>query len=240
MSDRLTLISHALCPYVQRAAITLAEKDVPFRRVDIDLAAKPDWFLALSPLGKVPVFQVTADEAGDSMPAAPVALFESQVIVEYLEETEGHPLHPGDPLARARHRAWIEMASATLARIARLYTAPDEVSLTTEMSALAGLFRRWEDALGVGPWFGGARFGMVEAAAAPVFRYLDAFEAIGIDDLLFDCSRVRDWRARLAARPSVQGAVAPDYAARLADFLRRRNSALSRRMGEPPAKASHA
>jgi glutathione S-transferase len=34
----LTLVSFDLCPYVQRAAIVLAEKGIPFRRIDIDLA----------------------------------------------------------------------------------------------------------------------------------------------------------------------------------------------------------
>jgi glutathione S-transferase len=75
-STKLTLISHKLCPYVQRVAIALAEKSLPFTRVDIDLAAKPDWFLAISPLGKTPVLKV-----GDT------AIFESAVILEYLEDT---------------------------------------------------------------------------------------------------------------------------------------------------------
>lgn len=46
---KLTLISHALCPYVQRIAIALAEKNVPFERRDVDLSNKPDWFLRVSP-----------------------------------------------------------------------------------------------------------------------------------------------------------------------------------------------
>ena len=45
---KLTLISHKLCPYVQRAVIALAEKGVPFERIDVDLASKPDWFLKIS------------------------------------------------------------------------------------------------------------------------------------------------------------------------------------------------
>ena len=48
----LVLVSHKLCPYVQRAAIVLHEKGVPFERRWVDLAAKPEWFLAVSPLGK--------------------------------------------------------------------------------------------------------------------------------------------------------------------------------------------
>src|SRR6201991_5093248 len=100
---KLPPISHKLCPYVQRAVIALTEKGVPFDRIDIDLANKPDWFLAISPLGKTPVLQV-----GDK------AIFESAVILEYLEETQPNPLHPADPLTRAEHRAWIEFGSAVL------------------------------------------------------------------------------------------------------------------------------
>jgi glutathione S-transferase len=72
----LHLISHALCPYVQRAAISLTEKGVTFERTDIDLSNKPDWFLAISPLGKTPVLVV------DGTP-----IFESAVILEYLEDS---------------------------------------------------------------------------------------------------------------------------------------------------------
>jgi glutathione S-transferase len=49
------LVSHHLCPYVQRAAIVLTEKGVSFKRTLIDLDNKPDWFKAISPLGKVPL-----------------------------------------------------------------------------------------------------------------------------------------------------------------------------------------
>ena len=90
MTARLKLISHKLCPYVQRAVIALTEKGVAFERIDVDLANKPDWFLAISPLGRTPVLQV-----GDT------AIFESAVILEYLEETAPKPLHP-PPHARRR------------------------------------------------------------------------------------------------------------------------------------------
>ncbi len=89
MSGTLLLVSHALCPYVQRAAIVLAEKDVPFERRDIDLANKPEWFLRLSPLGKTPVLVVEGE-----------AIFESAVICEYLDETTLPRLHPDDARAR--------------------------------------------------------------------------------------------------------------------------------------------
>jgi len=220
-----TLVSHVLCPYVQRAVITLAEKRVPFRRIDIDLAAKPDWFRAISPLGRVPVLRVGTD----------TALFESAVIVEYLEEVTDRPMHPADPLERARHRAWIEMASATLDAIAGFYGAPDSATFETKRQALADRFARLEAGLAAQPYFSGDAFRLVDAAWAPVFRYLDAFETIGEFGLLDGGPRVAAYRAALAARPSVRDAVAPDYPQRLTDFLRRRGSHLSSLMTQPQA-----
>src|SRR5258707_4689745 len=121
----LKLISHKLCPYVQRAVIALTEKGVAFERVDIDLANKPDWFLKVSPLGKTPVLLV-----GEH------AIFESAVILEYLEETQPKPLHPADALRRAEHRAFIEYGSAVLNDIARPYSAPDEAAVHAQTAQL--------------------------------------------------------------------------------------------------------
>ena len=98
-SASLTLVSHHLCPYVQRAAIALAEKAVPFERSWVDLADKPSWFSAVSPLGKVPLLMIDVEGS------ATRTIFESAVILEYLEETQPNPLHPRDPVARALERS---------------------------------------------------------------------------------------------------------------------------------------
>ena len=132
----LTLVSFDLCPYVQRAAIVLAEKGVPFARRDVDLAAKPDWFTAMSPLGKVPLLQV-----GDEV------LFESAVIVEYLEDTQEPALHPADPLIRARHRAWMEMGSSILADLWTIETTPDRAAFEARAASLRTKFQRLEAGL---------------------------------------------------------------------------------------------
>mgnify|MGYP003113323110 FL=1 len=219
MPNPITLVSHALCPYVQRIAIVLAEKGVPHDRVTVDLANKPDWFLAISPLGRTPVLKV-----GDA------ALFESGAILEYLEETQPNPLHPADPVERARHRAWIGFGSETLNDIAGFYSAPDDATLEAKAAALHARFRMLEAHLGQGPWFAGDRFSLVDAVFAPVFRYLDTFERIGEFGFLEDLEKVLAWRTALAARPTARDAVASDYGDRLAEFLRRRAGALARRM----------
>lgn len=220
---RLVLVSHALCPYVQRAAITLAEKGVAFERIDIDLAHKPEWFLRLSPLGKTPLLLVP--KGADQVP-----LFESAVICDYLDETVAPALHPADPLHRAQHRAWIEVASATLNQIWQLYTARDEPSFEATRVALAQRMAQLDAALGDGPWFAGASFSLVDAAFAPVFRYFDVFDGFWQGKVFEQAPRVRAWRAALAGRASVQQAVAADYAARLAAFVDRQGGVLARHL----------
>lgn len=219
--SHLRLISFDLCPYVQRAAISLHEKGVAFERVTIDLAAKPAWFLAISPLGKVPVL------VADGQP-----IFESSAILECIEETQGQPLHPADPVRRAQHRAWIEFGSSILADIWVLETTADATAFEAKRTALAGKFGRLEGALGAGPYFDGEGFSLVDAVFAPVFRYFDTFERFA-DLAVFDgLAAVPAWRGTLSRRPSVRQAVVEDYPARLEAFLRRENGVFAGLMRE--------
>lgn len=210
----LTLVSHHLCPYAQRAAIALHEKNVAFDRVTIDLAEKPGWFLKISPLGKVPLLRVPSAEAGETV------LFESSVICEYIEETQPGPrLLPEDPLERARHRAWMEFGSAILAELWGFETARDAASYETRRQALAAKFAAVEAVLGAGPYFAGASFSLVDAVFAPIFRYFDVFDTIAETGIFAEAPKVKAWRADLAARPSVRAAVGEDYPRRLRAFL---------------------
>jgi glutathione S-transferase len=232
MVPKLTLVSHELCPYVQRAAIVLAEKGVAFERRTVDLADKPGWFLAVSPLGKTPVLLV-----GEGVDAEPI--FESAVICEYLDETHEPQLHPQDALQRARHRGWMEFGSAVLNAIAGFYNAPDEAALMLRRDELAARFRQLEQELtrrGEGPWFHGARFSLVDAVFGPVFRYFDVFEQMADFGFFAGTPCVSAWRQALAARPSVRDAVKADYGARLMQFLRSRGSALSMQASRCPAR----
>jgi glutathione S-transferase len=215
MAEVLKLVSHKLCPYVQRAVVALTEKGVPFERIDIDLANKPDWFLKVSPLGKTPVLLV-----GDH------AIFESAVILEYLEETQPKPLHPSDALCRAEHRAYIEYGSAVLNDIAGLYSVADEAGFKAKATQLEQRFARLETRI-AGPWFDGATFSLVDAVFGPVFRYFDVFDEIGDFGILAGNPKLAAWRANLAARPSVKSAVGANYPALLRDFIERRSSRLS-------------
>ena len=95
MAAKFLLCSFKTCPWVQRAAIVLREKQVPYDISYIDRNNRPDWFLRISPHSKVPVVVIDGKDS----------LFESNAIAEYLDETVAPRLHPEDPIARARNRA---------------------------------------------------------------------------------------------------------------------------------------
>lgn len=222
----LTLVSHNLCPYVQRAAISLLEKEISFDRQYVDLSDKPNWFNAISPLGKVPLLQVSGADGSKAV------IFESAVILEYLEETGPHPLHPVNAFQRARHRGWIEFASSVLNGIARYYSAGCAEQFDIETAALSGLFERLERELREnlerrGVWFAGDKFSLVDAVFAPVFRYFDTFDAIADFGVLKEKSQLAEWRSALAARPSVIKCVEPAYTENLMKFLRKKGSYIS-------------
>src|SRR6202043_2742591 len=92
------LVSFKTCPWVQRSAIILREKNTPFEFRHIEPDNRPDWFLAISPHKKVPALVV--DDK--------LSLFESNAINEYLDETITPQLHPKDPIQRAINRAWTD------------------------------------------------------------------------------------------------------------------------------------
>jgi glutathione S-transferase len=217
--SRLRLVSHHLCPYVQRAVIALAEKGVPHERTYIDLASKPDWLWRLSPLGKVPLLLVDEE----------TAVFESAVICEYLEDTIPAPrLHPEDPLERARHRAGIEFASAILGDIWGLEIATTAGAAAAKAADIKAKFAWVEQNLGDGPYFAGERFSLVDGAFGPVFRYFDVFDTIRDFGIFAEVPKVTAWRAALAERPSVRDAVTADYPGRLRTFLQGRDAYLHR------------
>jgi len=224
VASALTLISHHLCPYVQRVAITLAEKQIPVERLYIDLADKPDWFTCISPLGKVPLLRV-----GNAV------LFESAAICEFLEDAyPQHPLHPQDLLQRARHRGWVEYASATLGDVWGFETARDEATTRRKARDLHHKFRQVDAALDGakledGPYFAGSTFSLVDATFAPVFRYFDLFDTIADFGIFDGLDRLHAWRRALAARPSVRAAVTGDYQERLRAFLARHQAHLHAR-----------
>ena len=197
---QLELISFKLCPFVQRAVITLNSKDVDYKVTYIDLADPPEWFSELSPLGKVPVLKVD-DEV----------LFESAVINEFLDDITGADLQPDNPLQRAKNRAWTEFASAALGNSYMMKTAPDAERYQKYFDRLSGQLQYLEKQLGDGPWFNGEQFSLTDTAYAPLFVQLSVSPNY---PHLIDTQRtpkLHAWAERLKALPAVKNSVVPEF-----------------------------
>ncbi|GLQ30992.1 glutathione S-transferase family protein [Litoribrevibacter albus] len=228
-SSDLELVSHHLCPYVQRSVIVLTEKNIPHKRTYIDLGNKPEWFKKISATGKVPLLRVNDDDV----------LFESMVICEYLNETTPGSLHPEDSLRKAQHRSWNEFASQILNNIGQLYNAKTPQAFTDASEQLRLKFERLEQEITL-PYFSGPDFCMTDAAFGPVFRYFDVIDEYLDTDLFSGLDKVKKWRNVLSERASVKQAVTADYPERLTTFLLNRNSHLSSLIESQFAELDHA
>jgi len=201
------LISYELCPFVQRSMAVLLEKGVDFDVDYVDLSNKPDWFVALSPTGKVPTFEVLTD-AGEQ-----VVLFESLVINEYVEEvTEGPQMLPGEPLSKARARAWMGYATLLLQDCFALTAAADEQALSEVLARVRAKLDRLEEVVGAGPFFLGDSMSLVDAAFVPALQRLKFADDVYPGMELFGERRpsVSRWWATVDARPSVRESAPAD------------------------------
>ena len=93
----MTLFSDPTCQYSHRVRIVLAEKGVTVDIEDIEANGVTEEILEANPYGTLPTL-VDRD----------LALYESKVVMEYLDERFPHPpLLPVYPVARAQSRLWI-------------------------------------------------------------------------------------------------------------------------------------
>jgi glutathione S-transferase len=211
---KLELVSHALCPFVHRAAIMLREKGVPFDRRNVDLKDKPEWFLAISPRGKVPLLMADG-----------VVLFESAAICEFLDETHPPRLIAADPFERARQRAWVEVANDLLGAQFKAFAAADPVEAANSGAVLRALLVRFEEAITAGV-ISESAFGLIHVAVAPALhRFVVAADHLDLD-LLDRTPKLAALSRSLAKRPSVAETVPEDFGIQFIQILAERGSLL--------------
>lgn len=204
MPSKFTLCSFKTCPWVHRAAIVLQEKGVAYDIEYIDRNNRPDWYLKISPHSKVPVLILDGE----------TALFESNAIAEFLDETIEPRLHPADPVKRAQNRAWTDYVPI-FSDITHLTHATDKADLDTRRESAGQRFAKLEGALQLrgndGPFFNGADFSLVDASYAPSLLRFTLFARVYPVGLIENYPLVRAWRDTLIARPSVINSVVPDF-----------------------------
>ncbi len=189
---------------MQRAVIVLRAKDIPFEVTYIDLTDKPDWFLAISPHGKVPVLSVDGEP-----------LFESNAIAEYLDETAPPRLHPEDPIQRARNRAWTDFLTTFTGGLSGIYYTANTDDREERMAVARQRLGKLEEALvqrgNDGPYFNGPDLSLVDAGYAPFlqrFLYVDQWLET---HLLAEFPLVDAWARALVSSEVVKGSVPDNF-----------------------------
>ncbi|WP_251358320.1 glutathione S-transferase family protein [Kangiella sp. TOML190] len=198
--DQPILVSFKLCPFVQRSVITLLHKKIDYTIEYIDLAKKPEWFLKISPLGKVPLMRVGEE-----------VLFESAVINEYLDETNGAPLLPQDPLLKAQYRAWIEFSSSLNNAQHQLTQARREQTFRQIQADLAKKLAHLEHQVGDQGFFAGDSFSLVDSAFAPFLMRSQMLADETGEDSLEDFKKLCKWRDNMLSLDEVNKSVVDDF-----------------------------
>ncbi|HEX7821766.1 MAG TPA: glutathione S-transferase N-terminal domain-containing protein [Sphingobium sp.] len=191
-------------PNVRKVALMLEELALPheLRHVAVFKGEQftPE-FLALNPLGKVPVL---VD------PALGMPLAESGAILLYLAETHGQFLPTGQP-ARAEVMQWIMVQMANIGpQLGQLNhfqmqdgeQAPGSIghayALGRFTEAARRLYRLLDDRLAGREWIAGDAYSIADIATWPWATYL---EQHGLEPQAHP-ALIR-WRDRIAARPAV-------------------------------------
>jgi glutathione S-transferase len=195
----LILYGHPFSSYTWKAQIALYEKNLPFELRILD-DEHPDHGAALNahwPLGKFPVL-----EDGD------LVLIESSIIIEHLDlHHSGARLIPADAHAaldvRFMDRVFDNhvmgmMQAAVAEHLPFLTAAPDPAKIARIKAQLSTIYAWLNTKLAESGWACGAEFSLADCAGAPSLFYAD-----WVHEIPENLTRLKAYRARLLARPSV-------------------------------------
>ncbi len=174
---------------------------VPYDIEYIDLSNKPDWFLEISPLGKVPVVQVNGG----------ISIFESAVINEFVSEINPPVMHPTDLVEKARNRAWIEYGSGMLGTNFRLRNSKTAEEFAENKSKLVEQLKKVEEQIEDGPFFNGEEFSLIDSSYTPLFMQLDLMSQIHEFDIYAETPKIARWAEMMLSLPAVKNSVVEDF-----------------------------
>ena len=199
-------------------------KKVEFEVTYVNLRDKPDWFLEISPHGKVPVLKVD-DEI----------LFESNAIAEFLDEMVEPRLHPADPFKRARNRAWTDFVPDFAKALNAIGYSKTREAMEEGLENAPKALSRLEGALAKergndGPYFNGDKLCLVDAAYAPSLQRFGLIEDVLHTGLLKDFPLVQAWSEALMANEIVTGSVPSNFPEEFEGNHRRRETYVWSRM----------
>ncbi len=187
----MTLFSRPTCPHSHRTRIVLSEKSINVEIVDVDGPALPEDLMDLNPYHTVP-----------TLVDRELVLYDSRVIVEYLDERFPHPpLMPVDPVTRAQFRlALFRIERDWYSLVDEIESAGDKKRSARARKVLRESILASSEVFGARSFFLSDEFSLVDASIAPVLWRLRHYDI----DLGPEGDAVEDYGDRVFSRPSFQ------------------------------------
>ena len=186
----MALYSTPDCPHSHRVRIVLVEKDISVKIVEVDPDDKPEDLIHINPYNSVPTL-VDRD----------LVLYNSRVIVEYLDERFPHPpLMPVDPVSRARSRLALFRIENDLYSLLPQLESKSEKRVDAARLALRDNLVASAEVFAAKTYFLSEEFTLVDASIAPVLWRLPDY---GVK-LPREAAPVEKYADRLFAREAFQ------------------------------------
>jgi glutathione S-transferase len=198
----MKIISLKICPYVQQVRVLLEAKKINYEVEEIDPENRPQWLMDASPdSGEVPV--LITEEGG--------ILFQSDAIMEYVDEVFGEPLLKGSPLWKARDRAWGYLASDNYLVQCSTQRSPDEATLKERLKELTPIFDQTERHLAGQPYFHGKDLSLVDINWLPLLHRAALIYTYSGYDFLETYPKLKKWQRALLKTGLTQTSVPRDF-----------------------------
>ncbi|EGU47915.1 glutathione S-transferase [Vibrio ichthyoenteri ATCC 700023] len=212
----IKIVSFKICPFVQRVTAALEAKNIPYELDFISLNDKPKWFLEVSPNGQVPLL---ITERG-------TALFESDAIIEYIQDEYG-PLEQGiSHEQRALDRAWSYLGAKHYLAQCSTMRSSDEALLAERVVNLQKAFAKVENQWTDGPYFKGAQLSNVDIAWLPLLHRADIVKQHTCFDMLEGFPKLQAWQQALLDTGLMARSVSDDFESAFAGFYLSEQTAL--------------
>ena len=190
----MTLYSGSVDIQSHRVRIVLAEKGVSYEVINIDTRGKPEDLLELNPYGTVP-----------TLVDRELALYESTIITEYLDERFPHPpLMPVYPVARAKARLIIHRFDREWAPLIKKIETTKGAEFRAASKELTGYISQLTPVFNSSPYFMGEEFTLVDCCIAPVLWRLPSW---GITLSMSEMKAMNKYTERVFHRDSFQASL---------------------------------
>ncbi|CAK93921.1 unnamed protein product (macronuclear) [Paramecium tetraurelia] len=214
-----TLVTFKLCPYSMRVLALMCYKNIKFEIKFIEMYSKPEWFLKISPLARVPILIIGDD----------IVLFESDAIMEYIDEMTPPQIMPSDPIQKALDRGKFEYASEIMKNMSIFVFSQEEEKFFKHKELLKTNFEQVEKWLQDKKFMNGEQISLVDFCFIPIFVNLSLFKpVIQQCELTKNFTKFNKYGENLLQLPCSKAGRVPDYELLVVEGVRKVNSYLYR------------